>query len=135
MFKDYGAFSSFSVDDAEVARRFYGETLGLKVLDVPDMPGPLNLCIPGGGNVLLDPKDDHQPATFTVLNFLVDDVDAAVDALTAKGVTFEVYDDDMLKTDERGVMRGGPGPTAIAWFKDPAGNILSILNEPERAEG
>lgn len=122
------AFSSFSTDDPEATRRFYAETLGLEVSDDPTMPGPLQVKVPGGATVFIYPKPDHAPATFTVLNFPVDDIDKAVDELTAKGVTFEQYDQDQLKTDERGILRS-EGP-AIAWFRDPAGNILSVLTEP-----
>jgi catechol 2,3-dioxygenase-like lactoylglutathione lyase family enzyme len=125
MFKDTGAFSSYSVDDADTARSFYGGTLGLEVADVPDMVGLLELRVPGGGSVLLYAKPDHAPATFTVLNLPVDDIEAAIDELTSRGVRFEVYDTGPARTDERGVLRGA-GPK-IAWFRDPAGNILSVL--------
>jgi len=128
MLKDSGAFSSFSVDDLGTARRFYGETLGLEVRDVPEMEGILDLRIPGGASVIVYPKGDHEPATFTVLNFPVDDIEAAVDTLAGKGVRFEIYDEGPTKTDEKGIVRGyGP---EIAWFRDPAGNILSILTQP-----
>jgi catechol 2,3-dioxygenase-like lactoylglutathione lyase family enzyme len=127
MFKDTGAFSSFSVDDVEAAKRFYGQTLGLEISDVPEMQGLLDLRLPGGSRVLLYPKSDHTPASFTVLNLPVEDIEAAVDELTSRGVRFETYDDGPIKTDERGILRG-PGPN-IAWFKDPAGNILSILED------
>ncbi|HEX6595490.1 MAG TPA: VOC family protein [Acidimicrobiales bacterium] len=122
------AFSSFSTNDTEATRRFYGETLGLEVSDLPEMPGPLQVKVPGGATVIVYPKSDHTPATFTVLNFFVDDIDKAVDELTAKGVTFERYDQDELKTDDKGILRGN-GPE-IAWFKDPTGNILSVLTGP-----
>jgi catechol 2,3-dioxygenase-like lactoylglutathione lyase family enzyme len=125
MFKDSAAFSSFSVNDLEAARRFYGETLGLDVADVPEMEGLLQLRLAGGGRILIYPKPDHAPASFTVLNFPVDDIDAAVDELTNRGVSFEIYDEDPIATDEKGISRG-EGPR-IAWFKDPAGNILSVL--------
>ncbi len=125
MFKDTGAFSSYSVDDVDAARSFYGRTLGLELADVPDMAGLLELRVPGGSRVLLYAKPDHAPATFTVLNLPVEDIDAAVDELTSRGVRFEVYETGPTKTDERGVLRG-PGPR-IAWFRDPAGNILSVL--------
>ena len=124
MFKDSKAFSTFSADDIPRARQFYGETLGLDVTD--EMDG-LGLHLAGGGEVFVYPKPDHQPAAFTVLNFPVDDVDTAVDALTKRGVRFEIYDMPGLKTDAKGIMRGN-GPT-IAWFKDPAGNILSVIDE------
>jgi catechol 2,3-dioxygenase-like lactoylglutathione lyase family enzyme len=122
MFKDSKAFSTFSSNDIPASKRFYGETLGLDVSD--EMDG-LGLRLAGGGQVFIYPKDDHVPATFTVLNFPVDDVDAAVDRLTAAGVPFEVYTEGEIATDERGVWRG-EGPT-IAWFRDPAGNILSVI--------
>jgi catechol 2,3-dioxygenase-like lactoylglutathione lyase family enzyme len=116
------AFSGFSVGDIEKAQEFYGKTLGLKV---SESHGLLTLHLAGGNNVLIYPKPNHVPATFTVLNFPVNDVDQAVDELTKRGVRFEIYDTPDVKTDEKGIMRG-KGPT-IAWFKDPAGNILSVL--------
>jgi catechol 2,3-dioxygenase-like lactoylglutathione lyase family enzyme len=117
------AFSGFSVDDIPQAREFYGGTLGL---EVAESMGMLTLHLPGGMTTILYPKPDHRPATFTVLNFEVDDVDAAVDALTSRGVRMENYNGPMVWTDERGISRGTP---TIAWFKDPAGNILSVLRE------
>ncbi|MFI0421416.1 VOC family protein [Spongiactinospora sp. 9N601] len=122
MFKNTNAFSGFSVNDIEQARRFYGETLGL---DVSEEYGLLTLRLGSGANVLIYPKPGHTPATFTILNFPVDDIEAAIDELTARGVTFERYPG--MEQDERGVMRAG-GPY-IAWFKDPAGNVLSVLQE------
>ncbi len=116
------AFSGFAVPDIEKAKKFYGETLGLKV---SEDHGLLTLHLAGSNNVLIYPKPNHVPATFTVLNFPVDDVDLAVDELKKRGVRFELYDLPDLKTDEKGIMRG-KGPT-IAWFKDPARNILSVL--------
>jgi catechol 2,3-dioxygenase-like lactoylglutathione lyase family enzyme len=126
MFKDSKAFSTFSADDIPRAKQFYGETLGLDVSD--EMDG-LALHLAGGGEVFIYPKEDHVPATFTVLNFPFEDVDEAVDRLTAAGVTFERYEG--FEQDEKGIARGGEdrGPT-IAWFKDPAGNILSVLTAP-----
>ncbi len=126
MFKDTKAFSGFSVDDIQKAKTFYGQTLGL---DVHEQQGPmamLTLNLATGGTVLIYPKDDHTPASFTILNFPVEDIEQAADELTARGVTFEHYEGDM-ETDEKGIMRGG-GPL-IAWFKDPAGNVLSVLEE------
>ena len=117
------AFSSFSVDDLAKAKEFYGGTLGLDVSEEQEMG--LGLRLAGGTQVFIYPKQDHAPASFTVLNFPVDDVDAAVDELGQAGVRFERYDQNELKTDEKGVFRG-EGPT-IAWFKDPAGNTLSVL--------
>ena len=116
------AFSGFAVDDLEQAREFYGETLGLEV-ELIDEPGLLNIKLAGGRDVLVYPKPDFQPATYTILNFPVDDVEAAVDDLSARGVAFERYDG--MEQDEKGIARG-PGPE-IAWFKDPAGNILAVL--------
>ena len=121
MFKDSKAFSGFSVDDIPTAKQFYGETLGL---NVSEESAGLGLHLGGGGEVFIYPKDDHVPATFTVLNFPVDDVEQAVDELTQAGVRFEQYEGE-LQTDEKGIFRG-EGPT-IAWFKDPAGNVLSVL--------
>ena len=121
MFKDTKAFSTFSVDDVPTAKQFYAETLGL---NVSEEMGGLGLHLGGGGDVFVYPKDNHTPATFTVLNFPVDDIEDAVDRLTEAGVRFERYEGD-LETDEKGIHRG-EGPT-IAWFKDPAGNILSVL--------
>jgi catechol 2,3-dioxygenase-like lactoylglutathione lyase family enzyme len=126
MLENSKAFSGFAVPDVEKAKEFYGETLGLKV---SEDHGLLTLDLAGGNNVLIYPKPDHVPATFTVLNFPVDDVDLAVAELTKRGVRFEIYDKSDLKTDEKGIMRGN-GPT-IAWFKDPAGNILSVLETTE----
>jgi catechol 2,3-dioxygenase-like lactoylglutathione lyase family enzyme len=120
MLHDSKAFSGFSVDDIPRARAFYADTLGL---EVSEEHGLLTLHLAGGTNVLAYPKDDHAPATFTILNFPVDDIEAAVSALKAAGVEFESYDEP--KTDEQGIHRGG-GPL-IAWFRDPAGNILSVL--------
>ena len=122
MLRDSHAFSGFSCDDLDRAWAFYAGTLGLEVTAANGM---LRLRLAGGGSVLIYPKPDHQPASFTVLNFPVKDIDAAVDGLLAADVRFERYPD--APQDERGVMRGyGP---AIAWFKDPAGNILSVLEE------
>lgn len=122
MLGDSKAFSGFAANDIQKAKEFYGKTLGLKV---SESNGLLTLHLAGGNNVLIYPKPNHVPATFTVLNFPVDDVDLAVDELTKRGVRFEIYDLPDVKTDKKGIMRG-KGPT-IAWFKDPAGNILSVL--------
>ncbi len=124
MLKHSKAFSGFSAGDIQTAKKFYSETLGL---DVTEFHGVLTLRLAGGNNVLIYPKPNHVPATFTVLNFPVKDVDLAVDELTKRGVRFEMYDLPNLKTDKKGIMRGN-GPT-IAWFKDPAGNILSVIEE------
>ena len=121
MFKNTDAFSGFSTNDIERAKEFYGSTLGL---EVSEMNGMLEIKLGSGGTVLAYPKENHEPATFTILNFNVDDIDKAVDELSARGVKFETYED--FGQDEKGIARG-EGP-AIAWFKDPAGNILSVLN-------
>lgn len=128
MFEKSQAFSGFSVDDLEAAQKFYGETLGLPIEEQANMG--LELTLGTGAKVFIYPKPNHQPATFTILNFPVDDVDQAVDELISKGVKFEHYDEGMMKTDEKGIARpqsADQGPT-IAWFKDPAGNILSVLH-------
>jgi catechol 2,3-dioxygenase-like lactoylglutathione lyase family enzyme len=125
MLKDSQAFSSFAVDDPEAARTFYGTTLGLDVRDSRE-PGLLELHLGGAAPVLVYPKPDHEPANFTVLNFRVADVGAAVDELAAAGVEMERY--PSFDQDEKGIARAGDGP-AIAWFKDPAGNILSVLED------
>ena len=116
-------FSTFAVRDTDHAKRFYGETLGLDVRD-GQMPGLFEIHH-GDQVVVVYPKPDHKPAEFTVLNFVVDDVERAVDELTSAGVRFEQYDLDQMKTDAKGIVRG-QGPD-IAWFKDPFGNILSII--------
>jgi len=125
MLGDSPAFSGFSVNDLESARRFYTDTLGLRVADVPEMGGLLRLHLGSGADVLVYAKDDHTPASFTVLNFPVPDVEQAVDQLEARGVTFEHYENP--PTDEKGIMRAG-GPL-IAWFTDPAGNVFSVMQQ------
>jgi catechol 2,3-dioxygenase-like lactoylglutathione lyase family enzyme len=117
------AFSSFSVNDIQKAKEFYGKTLGLELSNGPE--GTLVFPLGGDAKALMYPKSNHQPATFTVLNFPVDNVEKTVDELTQRGVRFEVYNEPDLKTDARGIHRDR-GPK-IAWFKDPAGNILSVL--------
>ena len=124
MLRNTKAFSGFSAGDIPKAKEFYEKTLGL---DVTESHGVLTLRLAGGNNVLIYPKPNHVPATFTVLNFPVKDVDLAVDEPTKRGVRFEKYDLPNLKTDNKGIMRGN-GPT-IAWCKDPAGNILSVIEE------
>jgi len=121
-----GAFSSFAVSDIGAARKFYGQTLRLDVSDVPGMKDLLQLALPGGAKVLVYGKPDHAPAAFTVLNFEVASVEREVDALVNQEVRFEIYQDGPVKTDAKGISRAPGGPT-IAWFKDPAGNILAIL--------
>jgi catechol 2,3-dioxygenase-like lactoylglutathione lyase family enzyme len=123
MFKDTQAFSGFSVNDIPRAKQFYADTLGL---NVSEEYGMLQLKLATGAAVLVYPKENHEPATFTILNFPVPDVEEAVDRLTQAGVPFEHYEGE-LGTDEKGIFRG-EGPT-IAWFRDPAGNILSVLEQ------
>ncbi len=120
MFENTKAFSGFAVDDVPKAREFYGETLGLKT---SEEHGLLTLHLAGDRPTIAYPKPDHTPADYTILNFPVDDIETTVDALAAGGVVFERYDEP--PTDDRGIMRAG-GPL-IAWFRDPAGNILSVL--------
>lgn len=125
MLRNSKAFSGFSVKDIARAKKFYQQTLGLNVAEEQDMP-ILTLHLEGGNTIMLYPKPNHTPATYTVLNFPVESVEASVDALTKQGVKFEIYDEESLKTDAKGISRGNGGPT-IAWFKDPDGNILSVL--------
>jgi len=122
IFKYAKAFSSFSVDDLDKAKEFYGRTLGI---DISESKEGLSLYPKSSNEIFIYPKSDHTPATFTVLNFPVSDVEQAVDDLTKLGVRFEIYNKGELKTDEKGIFRG-EGPK-IAWFKDPAGNFLSVL--------
>jgi catechol 2,3-dioxygenase-like lactoylglutathione lyase family enzyme len=124
MLKNTKAFSGFSVNDLQKAQEFYGRTLGL---DITKEKEGLVLHIAGGSKIFIYSKPNHVPATFTILNFPVDNVEEAVAELTKSGVRFEVYSEGALKTDEKGVFRG-EGPK-IAWFKDPAGNFLSVLEE------
>ena len=124
MFADTKAFSGFSVDDLGRAKEFYGETLGLRT---SEENGLLTLHIAGDRNTLVYPKSDHTPATYTILNFPVPDIEKTVDDLTARGVEFERYQGTDMETDEKGIFRGG-GPL-IAWFQDPAGNVLSVIQE------
>jgi catechol 2,3-dioxygenase-like lactoylglutathione lyase family enzyme len=124
MFKDTQAFSGFSVNDVQQAQEFYGHMLGL---DVTEANGMLQLHIAGRTNILIYPKDNHTPATFTILNFPVDNIERAVDDLARHGVHCESYNEGGPATDAKGIFRGA-GPK-IAWFKDPAGNILSVLEE------
>jgi catechol 2,3-dioxygenase-like lactoylglutathione lyase family enzyme len=126
MLKAQAAFSGLSSDDLAKAKRFYTDVLGLELAD--DKMG-LTFRLPGGGSLFIYDKPDHQPATYTAMNFVVQDIDIAIDELTANGVTFERYDAMPAPQDEKGVLRGlaaGMGPD-IAWFKDPAGNILALL--------
>ncbi|MVN23415.1 VOC family protein [Mucilaginibacter arboris] len=124
MLKNSKAFSGFSVDDIPKAKDFYSSKLGLEVSE--EMYGLLKLNLAGGNQVVIYPKPNHVPATFTVLNFQVDNIEQTVDGLSSKGVQFEHYNEPYLKTDEKGICRGTP---LIAWFKDPAGNILSVIEQ------
>ena len=128
MLENAKAFTTFSVKDLQEAKEFYGKVLGLKVVERAE---GLELHLAGDARVFIYPKPDHTPATFTVLNFPVDDVDKTVSEMKNRGIRFEHYNLKDLKTDEKGIFRG-PGPT-IAWFKDPAGNILSVLMEQKAA--
>jgi catechol 2,3-dioxygenase-like lactoylglutathione lyase family enzyme len=121
-------FSGFSVNDLAEAKKFYSETLGLKLKE--EKMG-LNFELIGGGEIFIYQKDDHQPAAFTILNFVVENIDQTVDELSEKGIKFEIYDNMPSKQDEKGIIRGlsaNQGPD-IAWFKDPAGNILSVIQD------
>lgn len=125
MFGSNQVMSSFSSNDITAAKAFYSDTLGF---DVEEQFDGLLLKFGGGGQAMVYPKSNHEPATFTVLHIVVDDVEKAVDDLTAKGVTFEQYTDDPIKTDEKGIARDMGG--AIAWFKDPADNIIGVVEMP-----
>ena len=132
MFSTSDAFSSFSVDDIEQARRFYGETLGLEVRE--GMMGNLDVRLGTGARVFIYAKPDHVPASFTVLNFVSDDIEKSVDDLNARGVTTKIYGDDdladMPPNDEKGIMRDEEDKAQIAWFKDPAANVLAVVAAP-----
>ena len=125
MFANTKAYSGFAVDDLRKAREFYGETLGLRTSVISDEHGLMSLDLAGDRSTLVYQKPDHTPATYTILNFPVDDIDQAVDELAARGVRFERYGG--MDQDEKGIFRGG-GPY-IAWFTDPAGNVLSVIQE------
>ncbi|MBS1897287.1 MULTISPECIES: VOC family protein [unclassified Microbacterium] len=125
-FQTTHAFSGFSVDDIDAARAFYGDTLGLEV--TTNAMGFLDIRLPQGGSILVYAKPNHTPASFTILNFPVDDVEAAVDDLNARGVVTKIYADPDFGTDAKGIAHGAPGRGPdIAWFTDPAGNVLSVL--------
>ena len=124
MFKNARAFSGFSVKNIRDAKKFYSETLGLEVVDKPE---GLELQIAGGFKIFIYPKENHTPATFTILNFPVHDIEEAVAELAKRGVRFEIYKEGELKTDEKGIARGHG--MKMAWFKDPAGNFLSVIEE------
>lgn len=120
-------FSGFSVDSIDAARAFYGDTLGMDA--TINAMGFLDIRLPDGGSVLVYEKSDHTPASFTILNFPVDDVEAALDDLNARGVVTKIYSDPDLGTDAKGIAHGGPGRGPdIAWFTDPAGNVLAVLS-------
>ncbi len=125
MLTDSPAFNGFSVNDIEAAKQFYGETLGIKIRTEGDMG--FSLIFPTGGTTFVYPKPDHQPATFTILNFPVEDIDEAHNQLADRGVVFEHYEG--MQQDEKGIVRANENGPNIAWFKDPAGNVLSIINE------
>lgn len=129
MFANTPTFSGFAVDDLEKAREFYGDTLGIDVTDEP--MGILTLHLAGNRDTMVYPKPDFTPATYTILNFQVDDVDAAVDELRSRGVELERYEGiEGIDQDEKGIARGDGDAPDIAWFTDPAGNILSVLSTP-----
>ena len=128
MLKHSKAFSGFSANDIPKAKAFYAEVLGLEVKDNP--MGVIELNIEGGNKIIIYPKPNHVPATFTVLNFPVTNIDDAVDELIKKGIVFEQYEAP-LKTDEKGICRGDGKAPVIAWFKDPAGNILSLIEDKQ----
>lgn len=121
----HGAFSSYSTNDLEAMKEFYGTVLGLTL---EEYMGGVRFTV-GNQQTFIYPKDDHKPATFTVLNFVVDDIDAAIDELVGKGITFEHYDNPPAPQDEKGVLRGKAGgmESDIAWFEDPSGNILALV--------
>lgn len=134
MFKDAKVFSSFSVDNLEKAKEFYGQILGIEVEEQTGPMAMLTLKLATGGIVLIYPKDEaHMPASFTVLNFPVADIDSAVNELAGKGVEFIHYEESAYNMDERGISRSKGEEPNIAWFKDPAGNILSVLEDQPAA--
>jgi catechol 2,3-dioxygenase-like lactoylglutathione lyase family enzyme len=126
MFTTQRAYSSFAVPDIDEAVAFYRDTLGLDVTVWEEMGGGFTFKLPAGGSVFVYPKEDHEPAVFTILNFGVDDVDAAVDDLNARGVVTKIYTDPDYGTDEKGISRGFMGGPDMAWFRDPAGNVISV---------
>ncbi|MDN3548262.1 VOC family protein [Mucilaginibacter aquaedulcis] len=129
MIESNKAFSGFSVNDLQKAKEFYGEILGLNIYEDKHMPQLLNLEITKDNIILIYPKPNHVPATFTILNFPVNSVEQTVDELTQRGVKFIVYNQPEFKTDERGILKSGDDDPTIAWFNDPAGNILSIIEQ------
>ena len=136
MFTPDRPFSSFAVPDLAAAATFYRDTLGLDVTVYEEMGGGMTIRLPQGGHVFVYPKPDHEPAVFTILNFAVDDVDAAVDDLNARGVVTKIYTDPDYGTDDKGISRGFEGGPDIAWFRDPAGNVISVGEmAPEMMDG
>ena len=127
MFKEIKAISSWSVDDLEKARKFYSDVLGLEVTE--GRQGILELHMAGGGVIWVYPKPNHEPATYTVLNFPVSDLESSVDELIRRGVRFEQYHTPHLETDAKGISRGGDQGPTIAWFRDPAGNFMSVVEK------
>ena len=125
MFKNAHAFSGFSVNDVEAARAFYGDTLGLEV--ATNEMGILDITLGSGAKVIAYPKDNHQPATFTILNFVAPDIDKAVDDLNAAGVRMERYEE--FEQDDKGIARDNQGGPPIAWFTDPAGNVIAVIED------
>lgn len=131
MIQEGKAFSGFSVNDLQKAKEFYGKTLGLNVENDEKMPDLLNLHINEQNTILIYPKPNHEPATFTILNFPVKNITETVSELTSRGVKFIIYSEENFKTDEKGIMWGGDYGPNIAWFNDPAGNILSVIESDE----
>lgn len=131
MFKNAHAFSSFSVDDIEAARSFYGDTLGLEV--ATNEMGILDITLGSGAKAIAYPKDNHQPATFTILNFVAPDLEKAVDDLNAAGVRMERY--EAFEQDDKGIARDNQGGPPIAWFTDPAGNVIAVIEDVPGAFG
>ena len=129
MLKYNTAFSGFSVNDLPKAKEFYGKTLGLNIEEDKEMPNLLNLQLSKDNIILIYPKPNHQPATFTILNFTVNDIEKTVDDLAKLGVKFIVYNNENFKTNEKGILYGDDRGPTIAWFNDPAGNILSIIEK------
>ena len=136
MFTPDRPFSSFAVPDIGAAATFYRDTLGLDVTVYEEMGGGFTIALPGEGSIFVYPKEDHEPAVFTILNFSVADVDAAVDDLNRRGVVTKIYTDPDYGTDEKGISRGFEGGPDIAWFTDPAGNVISVGRmEPQMMGG
>lgn len=135
MFTPDRPFSSFAVPDLDAAVAFYRDTLGLGITVHEEMGGSFSIALPQGGSVFVYPKADHEPAVFTILNFHVDDVDSAVADLNAKGVVTKIYSDPDYGTDEKGISRGFEGGPDIAWFRDPAGNVISVGEMPSQMAG